>query len=68
MIDLGKRSHLQDLLLVARAIYAAGNGQNRRCFPRSRWTVEEEMRQPVLFDEFLNWGWLRVNAFGRVGG
>lgn len=46
-----------------RAIYATGDSQDCRRFSGSRRTVEEEMRQPVLLDELLDWsvaqGWWR---------
>jgi hypothetical protein len=55
------KTHLEDLFPILCSIYPSSYSENRRCLSSARWSIEEEMWQPVLFDELLNYTTRSIN-------
>jgi hypothetical protein len=49
-------THLEDLLAVLGAVYAARNRKNRGGFASAWWPIKKEMWQAVLLNELLDRG------------
>ena len=51
----GEEGYLEDLLPKVFAVYPSRHGEDRRGLSRTRRSIEQKMRQPVLLDELLDY-------------